>query len=234
VKRFFSRQVSGNVALLSEQESHHALHVMRVGKGEMVEVADGQGRLWRGILSQQGKKTAVVTTMELQEQQEEHPQMLTLAVALTKNADRFEWLVEKATELGVRAIIPLITFRTERSRVNTGRLEQIVISAMKQSGHLYLPEIHPLTKTDHLWEIAASQHFLAHCNEDADKKMLNLACTPGLPVVVAIGPEGDFSLEEVNDARSSGWQPVSLGNSRLRVETAAVYTTAIVKMINEQ
>lgn len=234
MKRFFVSNISEGAAILSEEESHHALQVLRIRSGEMVELVNGNGMLWRGILQQQGKKRAWVEQPEVIVEQAENPQALLLAVALTKHTDRFEWMVEKAVELGVREIIPLMTFRTERSRFNHGRLQQIALSAMKQSGHLYLPVIRPLTLADQLWEIPASQHFLAHCYDDPRKKMLNLACKPGSLVVVAIGPEGDFSPEEVEDAAASGWQPVSLGQSRLRVETAAIYAAALIKAIHEQ
>jgi len=232
VKRFYSNTIEHNSAQLSEQEAHHAIHVLRCIEGEEVEVVNGKGFCWQGKISPMGKKGASVAGLVLKEELRENPQQLSLAISPPKNADRMEWAIEKAIEIGVKEIIPIQCARSERSRLNMDRLRQIALSAMKQSGHLFLPDIHQITPLADLWHFPASQHFLAHCIADSDRKMLNLACLPGKSVLIAIGPEGDFTREEIMASHHAGWLAVSLGNSRLRVETAAIFAAAVVKMLN--
>ena len=232
MKRFYSTDITNDTALLTEQEAHHAMHVLRCNNGDAVEVVNGNGACWQGIIYSVGKREATIRELKLIEEIKENPQLLTLAIAPTKNTDRIEWAVEKITELGIKEIIITATSRTERSRINLNRLKSIVIAAMKQSGQLYLPAISGITPIADIWKYPASQHFLAYCGENNEQNLFNLACQPGKSVIIAIGPEGDFTEKEVSAAEQAGWQAVGLGQSRLRVETAAVYSAAVVKVLN--
>ena len=156
---------------------------------------------------------------------------LHLAIAPTKNIDRMEWCIEKATEIGVDEITPFVGQFSERRMVKPERLERIIVSAAKQSLKSRFPVLHPLCPFHELLDCPASQRFIAHCYP-GEKPLLQHACHPGGDVLVLIGPEGDFSPDEVQRALACGFQPVSLGTSRLRTETAGVVAVATVQLVN--
>ena len=212
------------------------------GQLGLVGQSDGQGHLYECQVVEANDKACVVETQRAATPREDLAKKaarLHLAVAPTKNPSRMEWLIEKAVEIGVGEITLLNCDHSERSFLKTDRLEKLAISAMKQSLHTVLPEIHPaVTLRDWLHSTSNIQHstlkFIAHCEADKPRMPLATALQPGQDAVVLIGPEGDFSEEEIALALDCGFQPVSLGPSRLRTETAALYAVTAFNLINDR
>lgn len=224
-------------ATLDAEESHHAVRVLRKRKGDEIQVTNGRGTLFLCRVVTADERACVVEVCA-------HGDPVTspslhLAVAPTKNPSRMEWMVEKAVEIGIGKITLLDCDHSERTFLKTDRLERIILSAMKQSLHTFLPAIRPTVKirdwltsgTDTPFE---SQRFIAHCEADQPRTPLATALLPGSDAVVLIGPEGDFSEEEIALAMECGFQPVSLGPSRLRTETAALYAVTAFNIINDK
>ncbi len=227
MKRFFAEKITDRTALLSSGELHHCLHVLRVQDGEQIEVTDGKGSLWTASVKILSGKSVEIHISEQIHNDIPNEALCSLAVALTKNSERIEWLVEKATEIGLQNFYPLITSRTERHKIRTDRLEKIVISATKQSNRLWKPVIHdPVEISDFLQNAAFEQKLIAHCVETGTRKFLSEIIPNGLPSLILIGPEGDFTENEISCALQNGFQSISLSNYRLRVETAALVACA--------
>lgn len=222
--------------LLPETESGHCCRVLRLTSGERIFVTDGKGhRYICEILVADPKKTTV-RILEKQELKSDKDFSLTLAVAPTKNADRLEWLVEKSVEIGIDRIMLLKCSRSERKVMKTDRLMKIVISAMKQSLGVTLPELTELTdfKLFVKKKSVNAQKFFGYCDESYPRKEFANECQPGKDVIVMIGPEGDFTQEEVTLAVENGFMPVSFGEKRLRTETAGVYAVCAVNFLNQR
>lgn len=228
MRLFYAAEISSDTATLDEEESRHCAQVLRMGAGDVLHVTDGRGHLWQGTILSSGKKSVQVALDVLVREEMANPARCILAVAPTKQMERMEWLVEKATEIGLLALYPIITTRTERGKLRTDRLQKIALSAMKQSGRLWLPEIvEPIGFEDFLKHKPEVQGFIGHCIEEQPKVSLLSQISREVPSLVCIGPEGDFTATEIENALSAGFRPVSLGESRLRVETAALYATVI-------
>ena len=207
---------------LPEEESAHCLRVLRLGVGDELEVTDGKGSILRtAIVSTAGKRCKVEAIEEKKVEKGWHGN-LTIAIAPTKNMDRIEWLAEKATEIGWDKVAFLNCRFSERKVIKTDRVERIVVSAMKQSLKFNKPVVEEMTdfKKFILAERKGAK-FIAHCYENEKRELFD-ALVPGEDATILIGPEGDFSKEEVEAAISAGFIPVSLGNSRLRTETAGL------------
>ena len=223
---------------MDAEESRHAVRVLRMREGDTLHVTNGCGQMFacRIVTADDRACTVEATGSPLVCADLERPK-LHLAVAPTKNPARMEWLVEKAVEVGVDEITLLQCDHSERTFLKTDRLERIALSAMKQSLHTMLPVIHPtVSLRDWLSTFhfpLSSQKFIAHCEEGQPRLPIATALKPGVDTTVLIGPEGDFSEEEIAAALTHGFQPVSLGSSRLRTETAALYAVAAFSMINE-
>jgi len=205
--------------------------VLRKKKGDLIMVTNGTGWLFEATLETASPASCEATITNSQKFiQPMH--WLHLAVAPTKNSDRFEWFLEKATEIGVNEITPVICERSERKTVKAERLIRIMESAMKQSKRVYLPKLNPAIR---LSEFLDQEHpglrFIAHCHEE-EKLELKRRVAPDKDITILIGPEGDFSDAEVDLAYEKGFYPVSLGEARLRTETAAVVACATVNLIN--
>ena len=239
---FYCKDIStGGFCTLDAEESRHAVRVMRLREDDEINVTDGKGSLYRCKIVEADDRACV---MEVEEQDFSIPNFqfsIHLAVAPTKNPSRMEWLVEKAVEIGVGEITLLNCDHSERSFLKTDRLEKLAVSAMKQSLHTLLPESHPAVKlSDWLhspidtFSNSDIQKFIAHCEADKPRTPLAAALQPGCDAVVLIGPEGDFSEEEIALALECGFQPVSLGPSRLRTETAALYAVTAFNLINDR
>lgn len=223
----------GQVVGLPEDGTRHILQVLRMSLQERIQLTNGQGMKADCVLVRAAKKQLEVQCEQLAEVSEPNP-ILHLAVAFTKNASRNEWLLEKATELGVRRITPLITERSNRERIRSARGQAILISAMLQSHQYWLPVLDSPTPFAELIEHEHAACYLAHCVTEwpatfssADDSMLTrvpilAALKKGQNACVCIGPEGDFSPAELTLASSKGIVPVALGNHRLRTETAAL------------
>lgn len=228
---FYERDIEQTLRL-GEEESQHCIKVMRHSVGDEIEVIDGMGKLFLCRITSAHPKRTEVEIIETYNNYGEHSYTLTVAVAPTKNIDRFEWFVEKAVEIGIDHIVPLLCNHSERKVIKRDRLEKIVISASKQSRKAKLATVDELKPIDDfIKNINDAQLLIAHC-EEGEKSYLPHIIEKGKEVVILIGPEGDFSPAEIAMVQSRGGKAVSLGNSRLRTETAAVMAAAMVNIAN--
>lgn len=232
---FYSKDISPTLVSLEGDESQHCVKVLRHRAGDIVSVIDGCGRLYRCRLLTADPRGVEAEILETTEGFGAHPYKLTMAVCPTKNIDRYEWFVEKATEIGVDEIVPVIGDHSERKVLKAERLERIIVSAAKQSLKAAVPKLaEPVRVKDYVAsEDASALRLMAYCDESLDRSLRvsvrdALALSDSREVCILIGPEGDFSEEEVASALSLGWHPVTLGESRLRTETAAVLSAAAV------
>ena len=226
---FWTERIEAGLCLLGEEESAHCVRVLRHREGDNVCVIDGAGTMYECVLSQASPKAAVARIEKANPGWGSHPYRLEMAVCPTKNIDRYEWFVEKATEVGADRSSPVIGEHSERKVLKTERLRRIVLSAAKQSLKAAVPEIaEPLTVKDFITSVAdtSALKMIACCFEDESHPrtsvMQALSGTDKREYIVLIGPEGDFSREEVRLATEAGFIPVHLGESRLRTETAAL------------
>ena len=226
---FYAYEVNGRYCRLDAEESGHCVRVLRHRAGDAVDVIDGQGTLYHCRLTLDNPKGAEAEILSEEADWGAHPYHLTIGCCPTKNNDRFEWFVEKATELGVDRIVPLIGDHSERKVYKTERAQRIALSATKQSLKARIPEIaEPVSVKDFLvmpGSDRASLKLIAYCFEEETlrtsiKAALN--ASDARDITILIGPEGDFSQEEAQLALKNGYIPIHLGNSRLRTETAAV------------
>jgi 16S rRNA (uracil1498-N3)-methyltransferase len=219
-------------ASLPEEESGHAVRVLRMREGEELTVIDGQGHFYRSEITSAHPKHCTVQVLEVTDEPL-RPYRVEIAVAPTKNLDRMEWLMEKCVEMGLDRFIPLKCRFSERKELKLERMERIAVSAMKQSLKATLPELSPMTDIlPFLREPFEGQKFIAHCYKDSDRLLLSREVKAGSAVRILIGPEGDFSPEEVETALAAGYRPISLGDCRLRTETAALCACHTVHVIN--
>ncbi len=236
---FYSKDITPNgFCTLDAEESRHAVRVLRLREGDEINVTDGRGNLYVCRIVTADDRACSVDVAETLSTFHFPLSTLHLAVAPTKNPSRMEWLVEKAVEIGVGEISLLQCDHSERTFLKTERLEKLAVSAMKQSLHTVLPAIHPAVTLRNLLSTThyplPTQKFIAHCEADKPRTPLATALQPGQDTVVLIGPEGDFSEEEIALALENGFQPVSLGPSRLRTETAALYAVTAFNLINDR
>ncbi|MGL5227226.1 MAG: 16S rRNA (uracil(1498)-N(3))-methyltransferase [Bacteroidales bacterium] len=208
---------------LSEEESQHCTKVLRLTEGTEITVTDGKGHFYPSRIVRAHHKRCSVEILETIEQKPDRDFKIHIAVAPTKNIDRIEWFVEKAVEIGIDEISLLKCRYSERKDVKEERIRKIMISAMKQSLKATLPVLNPMIdiKTFMQREFEGEK-FIAHCYKDQERIFLKDAYTKGKSATIFIGPEGDFSEEEVEMAIQTGFKPISLGNARLRTETAAL------------
>lgn len=216
---------------LCEEESAHCVKVMRHRVGDVVYVSDGNGARYECRLSRADARGCGLEVLSVTRKGQVDSR-LTMAVAPTKNIDRFEWFVEKAVEIGVHRIIPMETERSERSRVRLDRLQRLVLAAAKQSLKDFLPVVEEITPFADVVRNSTGRKFILHC-ADTPKPHLFTSVKPAEDTVVLIGPEGDFSPTEVGAALRGGFEECTLGPERLRTETAAVVATNIVALCNQ-
>ncbi|MBT8312319.1 MAG: 16S rRNA (uracil(1498)-N(3))-methyltransferase [Flavobacteriaceae bacterium] len=232
---FYSANLDQSVSqfVFPEEESRHIVKVLRKQVGDKLQITNGKGYLFTAeILAADPKscKAAIVKTTK------KHQKMyrLHMVVAPTKNMDRFEWFLEKVTEIGVHEITPIICEHSERKVLKLPRLEKIMQSAMKQSLRTYLPKLNePLTYDEFIKREHEGLLFIAHCQEE-EKMELVRRVAPDKDITILIGPEGDFSEKEIDLAYENGFYPVSLGDARLRTETAAIVACSTVAIINSR
>jgi 16S rRNA (uracil1498-N3)-methyltransferase len=219
---------------LPEQESQHCVKVLRKQAGDTIDVTDGQGRFYTAQITEANPRRCRLQLKETILAPPPCPVQIELAVAPTKNADRMEWLAEKATEIGINSLAFLKTRYSERKALNLDRIRKILIAAMKQSEKAFLPNLQDLTAFEaFVQQPFAGQKFIPHCNA-GPKPLLSQACPKGKNARILIGPEGDFSEEEVTLALAQGYQAVSLGETRLRTETAAWVACHTIHLLNQQ
>lgn len=239
---FYCKDItSEGFSTLDTEESRHAVRVLRLHEGDDINVTDGQGNFYRCQIITADDRACVVSAIERDETRcaTSGKPRFHLAVAPTKNPSRMEWLVEKAVEIGIDEITLLNCDHSERSFLKTERLEKLAVSAMKQSLHTVLPEIHPAVNLKEWLRSSPSPlhsplKFIAHCEDNKPRTPLASALQPDHDTVMLIGPEGDFSDEEIALAQECGFQPVSLGPARLRTETAALYAVTAFNLINDR
>lgn len=219
---------------MPEEEAAHCLRVLRLGVGDEVMLTDGKGCFYKAVISAATGKRCQVKVTETIEQEPLWNGHLHLAMAPTKNMDRIEWLAEKATEIGFDELSFLNCRYSERKVIKTERVEKIVVSAVKQSLKARKPVVNEMMDfARFVKQDFAGQRFIAHCNE-GEKPLLKEILVPGEDALVLIGPEGDFSPEEVKLAESLGFRSISLGKSRLRTETAALVSVHIMNLFNQR
>ncbi|MCI5491848.1 MAG: 16S rRNA (uracil(1498)-N(3))-methyltransferase [Prevotellaceae bacterium] len=242
LRYFYCPDLSNGVhATLPQEEAEHIQRVLRLNTGDSVVLTDGCGHVAQATISEIGKKQCTCQIQAIHDEARHWKGSIHIAVAPTKNIDRIEWLAEKATEIGCDAIHLIECRFSERKHINKERLERIVLSAMKQSHKSFLPEITALHSFRQLVDSPFNgQRYIAHCYNDSDislaKKYLPslLEGAPCQDCLVAIGPEGDFSIDEIEYAICHGFQPVSLGDSRLRTETAALFSVMLMNLNHSQ
>jgi len=219
---------------LGEEESKHCIRSLRLRRGDMLHLTDGRGTLYRCEITDDDARRCTVRVAEVFREYGRMPYRLTMAVAPTKNIERFEWFLEKATEVGVSRIVPILCDRSERRTLKVERAERIAAAAMKQSLKAYCPAVRPLTPLGELLaEPFEGRRFIAHCDTaPAPKSYLLDTLRPREDLLVLIGPEGDFSPAEIAAARAAGFEEITLGDQRLRTETAAVAATVLAAARN--
>ena len=213
--------------VLSEDTSRHCIQVLRMHTGEQLQLTDGLGNVYTAAITKADKKHCEVRIQESRFKKQE-ARKICIAISLLKNASRFEWFLEKATEIGVREIIPLLCERTERQHFRYDRMQSITVAAMLQSQQCWLPLLHQPTP---LYQVVVKNDYtdkrIAHCVAEEDRILIN-ALPVHSDVQILIGPEGDFTSNEIALALQQGYKPVSLGNTRLRTETAGVMASALL------
>jgi len=229
-----------NTCTLSEEESQHCVQVLRSEVGDLIDITNGHGTLYHCRVTNPHRKHCEVEIISAEHPEPLHEGWVHIAMAPTKNIDRFEWFIEKATEMGVDEITPLLCTHSERRTINFDRLQKILIAASKQSLRTTFPKLNPLTSYQDfitLLEEGAGEVYIAHCEggyaANDEKHALQKCLTRGHSVVILIGPEGDFSPEEIAMALKKGYQPISLGKARLRTETAGLVACHTAILINE-
>ncbi len=231
---FYTTSVENGIIQLTDEEARHVT-VLRKKVGDTLQVLDGKGNLFNAELFKISKHECQLLVLSTQQMPTSHVEV-SIGIAPTKNMDRFEWFLEKATEIGINHIYPLLCKHSERDSIRLDRLSKILVSAMKQSKHYFLPNLYEmitleqyLRQTEHM---EMGQRFVAHC-ADTPKKILAKNYQKGKNVTILIGPEGDFNTSEIQDATHAGYEPVSLGNYRLRTETAGVVACHTIQLLND-
>ena len=241
MRLFISNDTTAPYATLLPEESRHCVRVLRMSVGDELWVTSGDGTMCRARLVSPDADHCEVEIVERLENYQQRSFRLHLAVAPTKNAARLEWFVEKAVEIGIDRITPVICDHSERGILKTERLDRLALSAMKQSLKASKPLIdQPIKLLDFLQNLDSHIHTFTHSNIQEfvcycfgdDRRTLRQLYTPGNDALILIGPEGDFSEREITTALQLGFQPVTLGNSRLRTETAALYATTVLNFLN--
>ena len=231
---FYTPQIADGVNTLSEEESKHCVKVLRLAKGDQISLIDGAGGYYIATIDEANPKRCSFSIDQKTEGYGQRNYYVHIAIAPTKNIDRLEWFVEKAVEMGIDEITPLICQRSERRSLNTERLEKIILSAMKQSIKAYKPRLNPPTTFNSF--VAAGRNgkkLIAHCME-SDRKSLKSMVDAECEYAVLIGPEGDFSPEEADLAIKNGYQCVHLGPCRLRTETAGIAACHTINLLKQE
>ena len=231
---FYAADFTAPEYMLSEEESRHAVKVLRLVEGDTLHITDGRGNLYRCEVASAHQKHCLVRVVEHFAEFEKMPYNLTMAVAPTKNIDRYEWFLEKATEIGVTEFVPLVSDHSERKVIKQEREEKVITAAVKQSLKAYHPLLSDITPFAKLVRKEfAGRKFIAHCGDAVkEKKYLASTLKKGEDALVLIGPEGDFSPEEVRLAVENGFEEITLGTQRFRTETAAVVAVDMVSIVN--
>lgn len=220
---FYAEPNASGFAFLNEEESKHAIKVLRLQAGDTIYCIDGSGLFFEGEIIDILKKGCTIKINRSIPQFGAHNYHLHIAMGITKSPDRFEWFVEKATEIGIDVISPIVCNRTEKKGISVDRLTKIALSACKQSQKAKVPQINePVLFKDFIISISSQQKFIAHCINEKERHLLTNILKPHEDTCILIGPEGDFTENEVEISQQVNFVPVVLGSSVLRTETAGI------------
>lgn len=231
---FFSTTLGkvGDTITLSEESSKHIISVLRMGIGQQLHLTDGKGGLLTAAIITEHKKKCSVEILNSKFQEFEG-KPITIGISLLKNTSRFEWFLEKATEIGISSIVPLLCDRTEKQHFRLERMNGVVESALLQSRQVWMPSLcEPVKLSNFLNQgLNDCDGFIAHCIQDEKPLLAQVTTRSKKQIQILIGPEGDFTKEEIDTALQKNYLPVSLGNSRLRTETAGIVAAVLLKHI---
>jgi 16S rRNA (uracil1498-N3)-methyltransferase len=230
---FYCTDIQEDIIVLGQEESHHCIAVLRYRKGDRIKIVNGKGLFCEGIIQRADPMQCRVELWNRQQNYGRTDFFLHIAIAPVKSHDRFEWFLEKATEIGIHEISPVICRRSERKTLRRSRAEKILLSAMKQSGRAYLPKFNdelPLKKF--MQACDQSVKMIAHCSE-GNRQSIKPDWVQRTDACILIGPEGDFTDEEIMQARQHGFKEISLGDSVLRTETAGLVACTLVNYLNK-
>jgi len=221
-----SVSIASKSFMLSEETSRHCVQVLRMREDDQMQLTDGKGNLFTASVTKADKKRCEVI-IEFVAHQSKTTKKVCIAISLLKNASRFEWFLEKATELGISEIVPMLCQRTERQHFRFDRMNAILVSAMVQSQQTWLPVLHEPVKFENVVNASEyEQKLIAHCEEGPKQLIKEMQLSQSIQML--IGPEGDFSHEEIEKALNKNYIPVSLGNTRLRTETAGINASVLL------
>ncbi|MFK7983302.1 MAG: 16S rRNA (uracil(1498)-N(3))-methyltransferase [Saprospiraceae bacterium] len=229
---FYTNNIDGNIAHLDVEQARHCVQVLRKKEGDAISFVDGEGGFYEGLIQETGKKKCVIQILKTHHAYQKRPFNLHIAIAPTKNINRLEWFLEKATEIGIDEITPIICHHSERRKVRTDRLQKILIAAMKQSLKAYLPQLNEPLPFKQFIQIPRT-NYSKYIAQGAENIPLKDNYRAPNNVLVVIGPEGDFSKQELGMAFANNFQGVNLGNSRLRTETAGMVACHTLNLLNE-
>ncbi len=229
---FYTPDILTDTYYLNEEESKHSIKVLRLRQGITLQLVDGKGGLYEAVICDPHPKRCKLEILSVQREYRKRNHHLHIAIAPTKNIERIEWFLEKATEIGIDEITPLICERSERKDLKIERLNKVITSAVKQSIKAYHPKLNePQRFKDFIRNASGSYKYIAHCIE-SEKSTLKDSIEVNSDYLVLIGPEGDFTPQEINDALKADFTPITLGSSRLRTETAALAACFEINFLN--
>jgi 16S rRNA (uracil1498-N3)-methyltransferase len=231
---FYVNEINNNVGELNETESKHCINVLRHTVSDNIHLTDGKGYLYVARIIDANPRACRVVIDKIIKDCNENNAKLHIAIAPPKQIDRFEWFIEKSVEIGISEITPLLCSRSERKEIKTERLDKIIIAAMKQALVTRKPQINQMMSFKQFIQSTTQSRedrFIAYCSENNNKSVYE-RIVKGHNAFILIGPEGDFTSDEIQLALSSGWSPITLGKRRLRTETAALVACTVFNMIN--
>ena len=231
---FYTPDIDSDTHELNAEESKHCIRVLRRKKGDIIQLTDGRGNLYNAELMVDDPKKCLLRIIETKSNFEKRNFNIHLAVAPTKNISRLEWFLEKATEIGIDEITPLFCENSERRAIKHDRLQKVIISALKQSLKAYIPKLNKAVNfSEFIQKEYTSTKYIAFIDENVTQT-LQSDYRRGEDVLILIGPEGDFSMNEISLSKQHGFYPISLGKSRLRTETAAIVACHAIHVLNEE
>jgi len=229
---FYTNNIDGNIARLDVEQARHCVQVLRKKEGDAIAFVDGIGGFYKGVIQETGKKKCIIQILKTNHAHNKRPFKVHIAIAPTKNINRLEWFLEKATEIGIDEVTPIICHHSERRKIRTDRLQKILIAAMKQSLKAYLPQLNEPLPFKQFIQISRT-NYSTYIAQGAENIPLKDNYQAPNNVLVVIGPEGDFSKQELEAAFANGFQGVNLGKSRLRTETAGIVACHTLNLLNE-
>lgn len=227
---FFVETLNDQRIVLNEDTSKHMINVLRMEKGEEVLLTDGKGKKAKASIVDDNRKKCVVEVSSIEEEKPKE-RKVAVGISIIKNSSRFEWFLEKATEIGVNEIFPLICARTEKEKFRFDRMQNILISAMLQSQQYWLPLLHQPAEFEKAIQLSFERKFIAHCEEGNKQTLSSQQLNSSTSQLILIGPEGDFTHGEIESSLTNNFIPVSLGNTRLRTETAGMVAATLLCIV---